>query len=161
MSATLPWRNFSLAPTWTQRRHDPRSRVMSDEGPILLFDGVCNFCNGAVNFVIDNDSSARFRFASLQSDAGRELLQRHGLGELPLSTMVLIDEGGVFLDSEGVLRAARRLGGAFSLLVPLLLVPRPLRDAAYRAFARQRYRLFGRSQQCRVPTPETRARFLG
>jgi predicted DCC family thiol-disulfide oxidoreductase YuxK len=134
---------------------------MSDEGPILLFDGVCNFCNGAVNFVIDHDRGGCFRFASLQSDAGRALLQRHELGELPLSTMVLIDQGRVYLDSEGVLRAARRLGGAFSLLVPFLLVPRSLRDAAYRAFARQRYRLFGRSDRCRVPTPEIRARFVG
>jgi predicted DCC family thiol-disulfide oxidoreductase YuxK len=134
---------------------------MSDEGPILLFDGVCNFCNGAVNFVIDHDHSGRIRFASLQSDVGRELLQRHGLGDLPLSTMVLIDDGRVYLDSEGVLRTAKRLGGPFLLLVPFLLVPRRLRDAAYRAFARQRYRLFGRSSQCRVPTPETRARFLG
>jgi predicted DCC family thiol-disulfide oxidoreductase YuxK len=133
---------------------------MSDEGPILLFDGVCNFCNSAVNFVIDHDRSGRFRFASLQSDAGRALLQRHGLGDLPLSTMVLIDEGRAYSDSEGVLRAARRLGGAFALLVPFLLVPRRLRDAAYRAFARRRYRLFGQSDQCRVPTPEIRARFL-
>jgi predicted DCC family thiol-disulfide oxidoreductase YuxK len=134
---------------------------MSDEGPILLFDGVCNFCNGAVNFVIDHDRGGRFRFASLQSDAGRELLRQHELGEMPLSTMVLIEAGRVYLDSEGVLRTARRLGGAFLLLVPFLLVPRGLRDAAYRAFARQRYRLFGRSDQCRVPTPEIRARFLG
>jgi predicted DCC family thiol-disulfide oxidoreductase YuxK len=146
---------------WTQRRDGPTSRIMRDEGPVLLFDGVCNFCNGAVNFVIDHDHSGRFRFASLQSDAGRELLRRHDLGELPLSTMVLIADGHAYLDSEGVLRTAQRLGGAFSLLVPFLLVPRRLRDAAYRAFARQRYRLFGRSDQCRVPTPEVRARFLG
>jgi predicted DCC family thiol-disulfide oxidoreductase YuxK len=134
---------------------------MSDAGPILLFDGVCNFCNGAVNFIIDHDRSGRFRFASLQSDVGRALLAEHGLGSLPLSTMVLIDEGRVYMDSDGVLRTAKRLGGPFTLLVPFLLVPRRLRDAAYRAFARQRYRLFGRSDQCRVPTPEVRARFLG
>lgn len=134
---------------------------MTQAGPILLFDGVCNFCNGAVNFVIDHDRSGRFRFASLQSDVGRELLQQHGLSDLPLSTMVLLDGGRAYLDSDGVLQTAKRLGGAFALLVPFLLVPRPLRNAAYRAFASQRYRLFGRADQCRVPTPEIRARFLG
>jgi predicted DCC family thiol-disulfide oxidoreductase YuxK len=133
---------------------------LEQSGPILLFDGVCNFCNGAINFVIAHDPAARFRFASLQSDAGRALLRQHGLGELPISTMVLIDGGKVHLDSEGVLRTAQRLGGAFALLVPFLLVPRPLRDFAYRAFARNRYRLFGRSEVCLVPTPELRARFL-
>jgi predicted DCC family thiol-disulfide oxidoreductase YuxK len=84
----------------------------------------------------------------------------HGLGDLPLSTMVLIEGGKAYLDSDGVLRAARRLGGPFALLVPFLLVPRTLRNGAYRAFARNRYRLFGRSEQCLVPTPELRARFL-
>jgi predicted DCC family thiol-disulfide oxidoreductase YuxK len=127
---------------------------------ILLFDGACNFCNGAVNFIIDNDRSGRFRFASLQSEAGRKLLRSVGLGDLPLSTMVLIDNGRAYVNSDGVLRTARRLGGPFLLLVPFLMVPRKLRDAAYRAFASQRYRLFGRADQCRVPTPELRQRFL-
>ena len=133
---------------------------MDADGPILLFDGVCNFCNGTVNFVIKHDHAQRFRFASLQSEAGRALLQEYGLRDLPLSTMVLIDRGAAHLDSEGVLRAAQRLGGPFRLLVPFLRVPRALRDPLYRAFARNRYRLFGRSDQCVVPTPELRARFL-
>jgi predicted DCC family thiol-disulfide oxidoreductase YuxK len=132
----------------------------ASQGPILLFDGVCNFCNSAINFVIEHDRSSRFRFASLQSDAGRALLSAHGLGELPLSTMVLIDGDKVYMNSDGVLRTARRLGGPFALLVPFLLVPRPLRDFAYRTFARNRYRLFGRSEVCLVPTPELRRRFL-
>ena len=136
------------------------SMELERSGPILLFDGVCNFCNGAINFVIAHDPEARFRFASLQSNAGRELLREHGLGELPVSTMVLIDDGKAHLDSDGVLRTAQRLGGPFALLVPFLLVPRPLRDFAYRTFARNRYRLFGRSEVCLVPTPEVRARFL-
>jgi predicted DCC family thiol-disulfide oxidoreductase YuxK len=133
---------------------------MDEAGPILLFDGVCNFCNDAVNFVIDHDRHQRFRFASLQSEVGQALLREHGLADLPLSTMVLIDRGRAYLASEGVLRTAQRLGGPFALLVPFLLVPRRLRDPLYRSFARNRYRLFGRSEQCRVPTPELRARFL-
>jgi predicted DCC family thiol-disulfide oxidoreductase YuxK len=133
---------------------------MDANGPILLFDGVCNFCNGSVNFVIKHDRAQRFRFASLQSDAGKALLRDYGLHDLPLSTMVLIDRGQAHLGSEGVLRAAQRLGGVFALLAPFLLVPRALRDPLYRAFARRRYLLFGRSEQCLVPTPELRARFL-
>ncbi len=133
---------------------------MDARGPILLFDGVCNFCNASVNFVIDHDPDARFRFAALQSEAGQALLRAHDLGELPLSTMVLLDGGKAYLDSEGVLRTALLLGGAFTLLAPLLLLPRALRDPLYRAFARNRYRLFGRAAQCRVPTPELSARFL-
>lgn len=134
---------------------------MDDSGPILLFDGVCNVCNGAVNFVIDHDPEGRFRFASLQSDVARELLAAHGLAGLSLlSTSVLIDRGRAYVDSEGVLRAALRLGGAFKLVAPLLLLPRALRDPLYRAFAARRYRWFGKSDMCRVPTPEIRARFL-
>jgi predicted DCC family thiol-disulfide oxidoreductase YuxK len=127
---------------------------------ILLFDGECNFCNGSVNFIIRHDRAARFHFASLQSQAGRALLREHQLGNLPLSTMVLIDQGKAYQNSEAALRIARRLGGFFLLLLPLRLVPRPLRDFAYRTFARNRYRLFGRTAICQVPTPALRARFL-
>jgi predicted DCC family thiol-disulfide oxidoreductase YuxK len=134
---------------------------MDDSSPILLFDGVCNFCNDAVNFVLDHDPQGRFRFASLQSETGKRLLAEHGLPDLPeLSTSVLIQDGRAYKDSEGVLRAALLLGGAFRLVAPLLFVPRALRDPLYRAFARNRYRLFGRSEQCRLPTAETKARFL-
>jgi predicted DCC family thiol-disulfide oxidoreductase YuxK len=133
---------------------------MDESGPILLVDGVCNFCNDSVNFVIDNDRSGQFRFASLQSDAGLALLRAHGLSDLPISTMVLIDGGKAHLDSEGVLLTAKRLGGPFALLAPFMLIPRALRDPLYRLFARNRYRLFGRTEECRVPAPELRARFL-
>ena len=135
--------------------------VPDADTPILLFDGVCNFCNDVVNFVLDHDPQGRFRFAALQSDVGKRLLAEHGLSELPLTTSVLLDGGRAFLDSEGILRTALMLGGPFKLLAPLLFVPRVLRDPLYRAFARNRYRWFGVADQCRVPTPETRARFLG
>ena len=133
---------------------------MAQAGPILLFDGACNFCNGVVNFIIRHDREGKFRFASLQSEAGRSLLQQRGLGDLPLSTSVLIEGDRTSLNSDGMLRAARLLGGVFSLLAPLRFLPRPLRDLAYRVFARNRYRLFGQSDQCLVPTPELRRRFL-
>ena len=133
---------------------------MEQSGPILLFDGACNFCNGFVNFIVRYDRQAKFRFASLQSEAGRSLLQKYGLADLPLSTSVLIEGDRALLNSDGVLRAAHLLGGVFGWLAPLRAVPRPLRDVAYKAFARNRYRLFGQADQCLVPTPELRRRFL-
>lgn len=127
---------------------------------IFLFDGVCNFCNDGVNFIIRHDPERKFRFASLQSDAGKALLAKHGLGDLPLSTSVLIEGDRVYMNSAGVLQTARRLGGIYALATIFFLVPRPLRDWAYKMFARNRYRLFGQRDQCMVPTPEVRQRFL-
>ena len=129
-------------------------------GPIVLFDGVCNFCNDSVNFLIRHDRAGKFRFASLQSDAGKSLLAQHGLQDLPLSTSVLIDGDKVFMNSDGVLETARRLGGVYALAAGLLFIPRTLRDWAYGVFARNRYKLFGRTEMCMVPTPEVRQRFL-
>lgn len=129
-------------------------------GPIVLFDGECNFCSGGVNFLIRHDKEGKFRFASLQSEAGKKLLADRGLQNLPLSTSVLIDGDKVFMNSDGVLETARRMGGVFALAAGLLFVPRPLRDWAYGVFARNRYKIFGRAETCMVPTPDVRRRFL-
>jgi len=133
--------------------------MAEDPELLLLFDGVCNFCNGAINFVIDHDPKGRFRFASLQSELGARLLARHALSE-ELFSSVLIERGKVYTRSTGALRAARYLRFPLPLLTVLLLVPRFVRDAAYDWFAARRYRYFGKSEVCRVPTPELRARFL-
>jgi predicted DCC family thiol-disulfide oxidoreductase YuxK len=136
------------------------SRVASANGPILLFDGVCNLCNRAVQWVIARDRRARFRFAALQSEAGRALLARLGLPADSLDTVVLVDGEAHFTKSDAALEVARRLGGAWALAVLLKAVPRPLRDAAYDWVARRRYARWGRRAECWVPTPELRARFL-
>lgn len=135
----------------------------SERTALILFDGVCNLCNAWVNAVIDRDRRARFRFASLQSEAGRRAIEAAGAGaglhEQPQS-IVLIDAEGLHLRSEAVLRVAAGLGFPWSWSALGRILPRGLRDAAYDAIARRRYRWFGRSQSCRVPTPELRARFL-
>lgn len=136
----------------------------SDSGahPVVLFDGVCNLCNGAVQFIIDRDPEGTFRFASLQSERAGALLRAHGL-EPPAGdpeSMVLVDGGRVYQRSSAALRIARRLRGGWGLLYGLMIVPSFVRDAVYRLIARNRYRWFGKSEQCRVPTPELRARFL-
>lgn len=128
--------------------------------PVMLFDGVCNLCNAAVNFVLDHDRAGRFRFASLQSPAGQALLAQHGLSADEPSTMVLVEDGKTYLRSGAALRVARHLDGLWPLTAALLAVPAPLRDAVYNAVATNRYRLMGQAQQCRVPTPELQHRFL-
>lgn len=128
---------------------------------VVLFDGVCNVCNDSVKFILARDPTGYFRFASLQSDAARRLLAPYGLSEMPVSTMVLIEGGRVSLKSSAVMRVARQLGSAWRLVAFLLwLTPRPVRDALYTFFVKHRYRWFGQSEQCLVPTPAVRERFL-
>ena len=131
------------------------------EPAVILFDGVCNLCNASVRFVIPRDPRGQLRFAALQSDPGRALQERLGLDPEALDGVVLVEADRVYQKSSAVLRAARRLSGAWPLLGLLLAVPRPLRDWAYDRFAERRYRWFGRSDACLVPTPEIRERFLG
>jgi predicted DCC family thiol-disulfide oxidoreductase YuxK len=125
---------------------------------VLLFDGVCTLCNGFVQFVIQRDPAGRFQFATLQSDAARRLLQA---APQPLpDTLVLVENGRMFLRSTAALRVARGLKFPWPLAFALVVVPRPLRDWLYDIVARNRYRWFGRRDVCMVPTPELRARFL-
>ena len=129
--------------------------------PIVLFDGVCNLCSGSVQFLLKRDPEGRFRFASLQSDAGRSLMIEHRLDPDALSSVVVVEEGRAWQESSAALRIARHLPGAWKLLRVFAVVPRPIRDAVYRWIARNRYRWFGKTEACWLPTPELRARFLG
>ena len=132
------------------------------DGPILLFDGVCNLCDATVQFIIDHDARSQFRFAALQSQAARDLLAKHNAPapeDLP-DSVVLLDEAGVHLRSDAALRTVRRLRFPYPLLFLFVLIPRFLRDPAYEWIARNRYRWFGRQTVCRIPTSEERALFL-
>ena len=127
---------------------------------IVLFDGVCNLCNAAVNFAIDRDPRGRIKFASLQSPLGQQLLAEHGLSTSDLDSMVLITGGHAYTRSSAGLRMLALLRMPWPLVSPLLIIPAPLRNVAYRFIAHNRYRWFGRQEHCRVPTPELRERFL-
>ncbi|HEX2202676.1 MAG TPA: thiol-disulfide oxidoreductase DCC family protein [Longimicrobium sp.] len=129
--------------------------------PVVLFDGVCNFCNASVNFIIDRDPRGRLRFAALQSEAGEAFLRGAGMPTADFDTVVLVEDGRVHTRSDAALRIARRLSGAWPLLAAFRVVPRPLRDLVYDLVARNRYRLFGKRDACMLPSPEVRARFLG
>ena len=138
---------------------------MSDSAPdVILFDGVCNLCNGFVQFVIRQDPAGRFRFAALQSAAGQAVLKAHGLDAATLAAepdSVLLElDGQLYSHSDAVLRIARALGGPWRLLLAGYVLPRAWRDAAYRFVARHRYRWFGRQESCWLPTAELQARFL-
>jgi predicted DCC family thiol-disulfide oxidoreductase YuxK len=133
--------------------------MTSEPNRIVLFDGLCNFCDASVNFIIDHDPDAKFKLAPLQSTLGRELRARHAIPEA-LDSLVLIEDGRAYTESTAALRIARQLTRPWPLAYALRAVPRPLRDWAYRQFAARRYILFGRAQTCRIPTPEVRARYL-
>ena len=126
---------------------------------IILFDGVCNFCDAAVNLIIAHDDESVFRFAPLQSEAGRELVAKYGI-PADVDSVILIDNGRAFLHSDAALQIAKRLGGGWRLLTIFGILPRFIRDWSYRLFARYRYRIFGKKDACMMPTAEIRARFL-
>jgi predicted DCC family thiol-disulfide oxidoreductase YuxK len=132
----------------------------SSEHAVVLFDGVCNLCNGAVNFIIDRDPDGYFRFAPLQSDVAGRLLAGTDAAGATLDTIVLVEGGTAYVRSTAALRIARHLSGPWPLLAAVLAVPRPLRDAVYDWVAEHRYQWFGRREQCRVPTPALKDRFL-
>lgn len=136
------------------------SQDISDEKPVVLFDGVCNLCTGAVQFIVERDTEGVFRFASLQSEAGQGLLERFDLPTDDFDSFVLVEDGEYHTRSAAALRVAKRLGGVYALLYPFRFVPRPLRDGVYDIVADHRYQWFGRKDQCMVPTPELESRFL-
>lgn len=126
----------------------------------MLFDGTCGFCTGAVRFVVRRDRAAAFRFASSQSPAARALLARYGLAPASTRSLVLVEGGQAYLRSEAVLRIARRLTFPWWLAAGLLLIPRPLRDAAYRVVALLRHRLTRGIGACEPLPPEVASRLL-
>ncbi len=129
--------------------------------PIVLFDGVCNFCSGTVNFLIERDPEGHLRFASLQSEVGHALAARAGIDADDLDTLVLVEpDGRGRVRSTAALRITRYLRAPWPLLGVFLLVPPFLRDFVYRFVARRRYRWFGKSEVCRLPTAEDAARFI-
>jgi predicted DCC family thiol-disulfide oxidoreductase YuxK len=130
------------------------------EPAIVLYDGVCNLCSGTVRFIVKRDPARRFRFAALQSEAGRALLARYGLSADGTASIVLIQNGRAFQKSGAVLRILQQLHGPWALMGALRLVPRVIRDACYDMVAGRRYRWFGRKAACEVPTEDMRDRFL-
>ena len=137
-----------------------------DPGPILLYDGVCGLCNRLVQFCLRHDTNHRLRFASLQSDFAARLLGRHGLDPRDLDTVCLVEGYDRPLErllarSDAVMAVLHEIGGLWTVVAALLrVVPRWFRDWGYKIVARNRYRIFGRSQSCVLPEAKYRDRFL-
>ncbi|MFW5978246.1 MAG: thiol-disulfide oxidoreductase DCC family protein [Halohasta sp.] len=132
----------------------------SDDHPILLFDGVCNLCNGAVQFIIPRDSAGTIRFAPLQSDLGETVQESAGLSTDDLETVVLVDDGMAYTKSDAAIRVGEHLGGVYRLLSLGRLIPRGLRDRIYDFVAENRYDWFGKKDQCMIPDEDVSDRFI-
>jgi predicted DCC family thiol-disulfide oxidoreductase YuxK len=127
---------------------------------VILFDGVCNLCSSSVQFILRRDRRRTFKFASIQSDAGRQLYEQAGLDPSAPDSFVLVTPDKSLLRSDAALAIAHEFGGPWRLLGVFKIVPRLVRDWAYSLVARNRYRWFGKREECLVPTPELRERFL-
>jgi predicted DCC family thiol-disulfide oxidoreductase YuxK len=135
-------------------------KYMSGDNLIVLFDGVCNFCNFWVNFLIDRDKKDKFRFSALQSEKGQELLKKYNLKTEDFDTFVLIDGDKTYIKSTASLIVAKNLGGLWKLLYASIIIPRLVRDFIYSLIAKNRYSLFGKKDVCRIPSAEERKKFL-
>ena len=126
---------------------------------LILFDGECNFCDASVQFIIKRDPKALFKFTSLQSDSGIDMLRKFGVSE-KTDSIVLIEGDHYYTESTAALKIARNLTGLWKLCYIFIVVPKPLRDIVYRFVAKSRYKWFGKKDACMLPSAEQRKRFL-
>lgn len=127
---------------------------------IILFDGVCNFCNWSVQFVMERDAQKQFYFASLQSDTGQALLERFGLKDANIDSVVFIQGDKAYVKSRAALKIASQLDGWIKVLGIFRIIPSFLSDIVYDIIAANRYRWFGKREHCMIPSKEQRAQFL-
>lgn len=127
---------------------------------IILFDGVCNLCNGAINFIIERDSKNVFQFAALQSEAGAALVAKFGIDIEKVDSIILIDDNKAYIKSTAALRAARYLSGGYPLLYGFMIFPTFFRNWVYDYIAKNRYKWFGKKESCMIPTAELKSKFL-
>ncbi|TAL57139.1 MAG: DUF393 domain-containing protein [Bacteroidetes bacterium] len=130
-----------------------------ENNPVLLFDGICNYCNKWINFIIRHDSKKKFRFAALQSDAGKKLLKQYSISEKKES-VVLIYNGQAHIKSTAYFHVCFHLGGIYALLFAFIIIPAYIRDFYYDIIARNRYKWWGKKDSCMIPTQDIKDRFL-
>jgi predicted DCC family thiol-disulfide oxidoreductase YuxK len=127
---------------------------------IILFDGVCNFCNSSINFVIDHDPEKHFKFAPLQSDIGQDILRKFNKNTEDFDSIILLKDNQLYQKSEAALEIAKHLSGFWKYLSVFRILPTFFLNFFYDIIAKNRYRIFGKADSCRMPTPELRERFL-
>ena len=131
-----------------------------DTKPVVFFDGVCNLCTRTVQFILKRDKKKQFLFASLQGKAGQDLLRKYQLPTDNFNSFLLVEGDKIYKRSTAVLRLLRKLGGIYSVAYAFMLIPRTVRDGLYNWIARNRYRWFGKKEECWLPTPDLQSRFL-
>ena len=128
---------------------------------IVLFDGVCNLCNSAVQYIIARDKKDVFRFVALQSELGQEICNYIGIDTKKVDSIILYEPGtAYYLKSEAALQIASEFNSWYSLLLVFKIFPKTLRDTFYDYIAKNRYKWYGKKENCMVPTPELKAKFL-
>ncbi|HTL80610.1 MAG TPA: thiol-disulfide oxidoreductase DCC family protein [Bacteroidia bacterium] len=133
---------------------------MKNDRAIVLFDGVCNFCNARVNFMIRHDKKDFFRFAPIQSEHARKIFRENGLPENYSDSFILFENGKIYQRTSAALRISKHLDFPWMLFYPLVFLPPFLRDWVYVIIAKNRYKWFGKRDSCMVPTEEVRKKFL-
>jgi predicted DCC family thiol-disulfide oxidoreductase YuxK len=128
--------------------------------PVILFDGICNLCNNSVQFVINHDPLGKFKFASLQSEAGQRLIKLYNISAYVNDSFILILDNNVYTKSTAALKVAQQLKGPVSLLYGFILVPQFIRNIVYNIISRNRYKWFGKKDACMIPSKEINAKFL-
>ena len=133
--------------------------LMDQNPPVILFDGVCNLCSRSVQFILKRDKEKIFSFASLQSNYGQDLLKQYDLPVDVFNSFILFQDGNIYTRSTAALKMFSQLKG-WRWVKTFWIVPKFIRDAVYNLIAKNRYKWFGKKQECWVPTPELKARFL-
>ena len=127
---------------------------------VIFFDGLCNLCNGAVQFIIERDTNNVYHFASLQSDFAKNELSKFDIDTAQMNSFILLENGKIYQRSTAALRVAKKLNGLWPLLYVFIIVPPFIRNAVYNYIAKNRYKWFGKQESCWVPTPELKSKFL-
>lgn len=127
---------------------------------VILFDGVCNLCNASIDFILKRDKKNRFLVGALQEEAGKKLLSNFEVDPEYLDSLILIEDGHIYFRSTAALKIAKNLSGLWPLFHGLIFLPSSIRDSIYDWVGRNRYRWFGKKNNCRLPTPEERAKFI-
>lgn len=127
---------------------------------IILFDGVCNFCNSSVNKIIKYDKKNKFKFAALQSDTGKKILEKHAIDSTKIDSIILIENDNAFIKSTAVLKIAKHLSGLYPIAYGFIIIPAFVRNIVYNFIARNRYKWFGKKNSCMIPTAEVKEKFI-
>ncbi len=133
---------------------------LPDNTAIILFDGVCNFCNSSVNKIIKHDKKNKFKFAALQSEIGKKLVQQYAINSSKTDSIILIENNIASIKSTAILKIAKQMNGLYSLAYGFIIIPTFIRNAVYDFIARNRYKWFGKKDTCMIPTDEIKGKFI-